>query len=68
MHLHGTSCGGSLTRRGFLKAGGMAAGGLTLAQLLSIEAKAGTGASHKSIINIYMPGGPSRGPLRSGFR
>ena len=49
----------NLTRRGFLKVGGMAAGGLSLSQLLGIEAQAGTGRNHKAIINIYLPGGPS---------
>ena len=53
-----THCDGS-SRRGFLRAGGMAAGGLSLSQLLALEAQAGTGSSHKAIINIYMPGGPS---------
>ncbi|MDA1272913.1 MAG: DUF1501 domain-containing protein [Verrucomicrobia bacterium] len=48
-----------ISRRHFLKIGGMAAGGLSLSQLLSAEAKAGTGRSHKAIINIYLPGGPS---------
>ena len=48
-----------LTRRAFLKIGGMAAGGLSLSQLLAIEAQAGTGRSHKAIINIFLPGGPS---------
>jgi hypothetical protein len=48
-----------MSRRAFLRIGGMAAGGLSLAQLLSVEARAGTGSSHKSIINIFLPGGPS---------
>ncbi len=48
-----------LARREFLKIGGMAAGGLSLAQLLKLEALAGTGKSHKAVINIYLPGGPS---------
>ena len=47
------------SRRSFLKIGGMAAGGLSLAQLLSMEAAAGVGRSHKAIINVYLPGGPS---------
>ncbi|MCH1507238.1 DUF1501 domain-containing protein [bacterium] len=47
------------SRRGFLKVGGMAAGGLSLAQLLAIEAQASTGSSNKAIINIFLPGGPS---------
>ena len=37
----------------------MAAGGLALPQLLNLEAQANTGSSHKAIINIYLPGGPS---------
>ena len=53
-----THCDG-YTRRGFLKIGGMAAGGLSLAQLLEAEAKAGVGSSHRAIINIFLPGGPS---------
>src|SRR5688572_16325843 len=48
-----------MSRRSFLKIGGMAAGGLSLSSLLSLEAKAKTGSSHKSVINIFMPGGPS---------
>ncbi len=51
-----------LTRRGFLKVGGMAAGGLSLPQLLALEAQAGVrseGRSHKAIINVFLPGGPS---------
>jgi hypothetical protein len=56
----GTHCDG-LTRRGFLKIGGMAAGGLSLPQLLAMEAQAGAagGRSHKAIINVFLPGGPS---------
>jgi len=48
-----------LTRRGFLSIGGAAVGGLTLSQLLHLEAQAGVRRSHKAIINIYLPGGPS---------
>lgn len=48
-----------ISRRGFLKIGGLAAGGLSLAQLLSLDAQAKVGRSHKAIINIYLPGGPS---------
>ena len=48
-----------VSRRGFLKVGGMALGGLSLGQLLELEAAAGTGSSHKALINIYLPGGPS---------
>ena len=55
--LASTHCDG-ISRRGFLKIGGMAAGGLSLAQLLALEATAKTGSSHKAVINIYLPGGP----------
>ena len=48
-----------VSRRGFLKIGGMACGGLSLAQMLEADAQAGTGSNHRAIINIYMPGGPS---------
>ena len=65
LNLFGAPLGGQprdwapLSRRSFLKVGGMAAGGLSLSQLLSLEARAGTGRGHKAIINIYLPGGPS---------
>lgn len=48
-----------LSRRGFLHVGAAALGGLTLSQLLALEARAGIHKSHKAIINIYLPGGPS---------
>ena len=35
-----------MSRRSFLKIGGMAAGGLSLSNLLSLEAQAGTGGGH----------------------
>jgi hypothetical protein len=47
-----------LSRRGFLKIGGAAMGGLALNQILALEAEAGIVNSHKAIINIYLPGGP----------
>lgn len=48
-----------LSRRGFLSIGGMALGGISLPQVLRAEAQSGQGHSHKAIINIYLPGGPS---------
>lgn len=48
-----------LSRRSFLQVGGAAFGGLTLAEMLRMDALAGLGHSHRSIINIYLPGGPS---------
>ena len=53
-----THCDG-YSRRDFLKIGGMAAGGLSLDQLMAMESQSGSSSSHKSIINIYLPGGPS---------
>jgi len=53
-----THCDG-FSRRNFLKVGGMAAGGLSLDQVLAMESKSGSSSTHKSIINIYLPGGPS---------
>jgi len=47
-----------VTRRDFLTAGALGAGGLTLAGLLRAEAAAGIGSSHKAIINIHLDGGP----------
>ena len=52
-------------RRNFLKVGAMAAGGLSLVDLLRLESQGATSqpvgksARPKSIINIYLPGGPS---------
>lgn len=46
-----------VSRRSFLKIGGLAMGGLSLPQLLRAEASAGT-RSHKSVIMIFLSGGP----------
>ncbi|HEV7224375.1 MAG TPA: DUF1501 domain-containing protein [Pirellulales bacterium] len=49
-----------ISRRNFLRIGGLAMGGLTLPQLLQASAQADSSASrHKSIIMVYLPGGPS---------
>lgn len=48
-----------ISRRNFLQIGGAALGGLALNQILEMEAAAGIGSSRQSIINIYLPGGPS---------
>ena len=58
--IHGESvdlCDG-LSRRSFLKIGGLAMGGLTLPQLLRAEDAAGLGSSHKSVIMVFLTGGP----------
>ena len=48
-----------VSRRNFLRIGGLAIGGLTLPQLLRAEQASGGRATGKSIINIYLPGGPT---------
>ena len=60
--IHGSNTGSfcdGVSRRNFLQLGAMGIGGLTLADLLRVEAQAGIGASQKAIINIHLPGGPS---------
>ena len=47
-----------LSRRGFLQIGSFGVGGLCLSQLLRQEAKAGIRSSNKSVIFIYLVGGP----------
>jgi len=45
-----------ISRRSFLTIGGFALGGIALPQVLRAEPQK---SSHKAIINIYLPGGPS---------
>src|SRR6266436_3185348 len=47
-----------LSRRSFVQLGGLALGGLSLPQLLRAEANAGNQSNHKSIIMIFLSGGP----------
>ncbi|HWE39998.1 MAG TPA: DUF1501 domain-containing protein [Isosphaeraceae bacterium] len=48
-----------VTRRDFLKVGGLALGGLSLPGLLEAEARAGVGGrSHKAVIMVFLAGGP----------
>jgi hypothetical protein len=47
-----------LSRRSFLKIGGLGMAGLALPQLLKAEAAAGVRSSQKSVILIYLVGGP----------
>ncbi|MFT5467657.1 MAG: hypothetical protein ACI8UO_002763 [Verrucomicrobiales bacterium] len=47
-----------INRRNFLKIGGLGAAGLSLPELLAAEAKGGVGSSKKSVIMIYLVGGP----------
>src|SRR6478736_10014996 len=46
------------SRREFLKIGALGLGGLTLPKLLKAEAAAGVRSSPKSVILIYLVGGP----------
>lgn len=47
-----------ISRRNFLKIGALGGAGLSLPGLLSMEAKAGVRQSRKSVILIYLVGGP----------
>jgi hypothetical protein len=46
------------SRRNFLTMGGLGLGGLSLAQMLSLDARAGDRRPPKSLIMIYLVGGP----------
>ncbi len=48
-----------VSRRDFLRIGALGMGGLTLADLLRLEAQAGAAATGRSVINVYLPGGPT---------
>ncbi len=47
-----------ISRRSFLRIGGLAMGGLALPEILRAEARAGVERSHKAIIMIFLSGGP----------
>src|SRR4029453_13766283 len=49
-----------ISRRSFLRIGGLGlgAGALTLADLNRLEAATGTSARHKAVINVFLGGGP----------
>ncbi len=53
----GGFCDG-VSRRDFLRIGGLGLGGLALPQLLRAEALAGSGTSHKAVIMVCLAGGP----------
>lgn len=48
-----------LSRRNFLKIGGLGLGGLSLSQILRAESQSGIRRSHKAVIMVFLPGGPS---------
>src|SRR5262245_52759198 len=56
----GRHCDG-VSRRDFLRIGALGLGGLTLADLLRLKAQGAvrSQASHKAVIMVYLPGGPS---------
>ena len=47
-----------LTRRSFLQIGGLAMGGLALPEILRAQEQSGNRSSHKSLIMIFLGGGP----------
>jgi hypothetical protein len=47
-----------LSRRSFLLIGGLALGGLSLAQVMRAQAQSGATSSHKAVIMIFLSGGP----------
>jgi hypothetical protein len=48
-----------VSRRNFLRIGALSLGGLALPQILQAEASSGIRRSHKAVIMIFLPGGPS---------
>jgi hypothetical protein len=48
-----------LSRRASLRVGGLALGGLALPQVLRATGQAASAAEHKSVIMVFLPGGPS---------
>ena len=60
--LHSSSTGSAfcdgVTRRDFLRIGGLSMGGLSLPGLLQAETQSGTPQRHKSVIMVFLPGGP----------
>ena len=54
----GGFCDG-VSRRNFLKIGGLAMGGISLNDVLRAESAQKVGKSHKAVIMIFLPGGPS---------
>ena len=62
MRLFGGAAGSfcdRVSRRSFLQIGSLAVGGLSLSQLLEADQKRGNGRSHKAVIMVFLPGGPS---------
>ena len=53
-------CPGPVTRREFMRVGGLTLGGLTLSDLMAHRAAAGQANSNTSVILLYQYGGPSQ--------
>ena len=56
----GKFCDG-LSRRGFIRVGGLSLGGASLSQILSAESSSGkrsAGLGHKAVIMVFLAGGP----------
>ena len=51
--------GHPISRRTCLRVGALGLGGLTLGELLRLEAAAPANQGHKAVIMVYLPGGPS---------
>jgi uncharacterized protein (DUF1501 family) len=47
-----------VSRRNFLRIGGLALGGLSMPEIFRAEARAGIASSKKAIIMIFLSGGP----------
>jgi hypothetical protein len=56
---HGLACPGPITRRDFLRLGGLALGGIGLADVLAGRAAAGEANRDTAVILLYLHGGPS---------
>jgi len=62
LSIYSKSSGGfcdGVSRRNFLKVGGLAMGGISLNDVLRAEAAQKSGKSHKAVIMVFLPGGPS---------
>ena len=46
-----------IARRDFINIGAMGIGGLTMANVLELEANSSVGSSHKAVIKHFIPGG-----------
>lgn len=57
-HSSGRTCDG-VSRRNFLKAGALCVGGLTLADVLRLQAHAAEKKTNKAVIMVWLEGGPS---------